>query len=540
MPCAAMNTSKSLKLLNDILGTRYTLGKPGLEQCLDHFIRNSRDFGQVYGALRCHWQSDFTRLLSDIAAKQKREEVMQKNALDGGYISNSQVSPRRVWDLYSNRVLPFYAIDQNRNSLVIPDNIWTVSHSWVHENARIDVSTPINDYKWPVPIPNNTTFDHIRVELLNLGAEYVWLDVLCMRQRGRPEDEEQRKEEWKLDVPTIGSVYSLDRPCVTYFNGLGLPFDPSPQVLSSDRHWLKRVWTVQEATDLWLPGGITGATSTDTQRFFRELLPRSIPQNFLSSFDHLAFAVRAMQGRHCTAGLDRVHGLAYILNCKTLPIYDEGMPTELAWTALLKHIGLDSRWRVALRHARRHPNDTSLLPSWKDFMQYEQEGNDIHSWYSVPGLSDLYLLDHLNLHTPEPGTYFHKVIAGLYGSIDIDREGTKDSSGHKILRFQDAIGALYEITATKVGGTFLRGAAYLILKFTSEVWLVVEVIGRRLMGEQMVQWVVKRGCIFPLLDPIPYRVWGNRWVVYVSEGEVREKKSVFRRLHKPLERYLLQ
>lgn len=38
---------------------------------------------------------------------------------------------------------------------------------------------------------------------------------------------------------TIGSVYLLwSTPCVTYFNGLGLSFDPSPQVLSSDRHWL--------------------------------------------------------------------------------------------------------------------------------------------------------------------------------------------------------------------------------------------------------------------------------------------------------------
>ncbi len=48
----------------------------------------------------------------------------------------------------------------------------------------------------------------IRIEMLNLGEEYAWLDVLCLRQKeeGGPR-EDLRVEEWRLDVTTIGGVY---------------------------------------------------------------------------------------------------------------------------------------------------------------------------------------------------------------------------------------------------------------------------------------------------------------------------------------------
>ncbi len=41
------------------------------------------------------------------------------------------------------------------------------------------------DANGPVPIPQDTSLDLIRIEMLNLGAEYAWLDVLCLRQEGR-------------------------------------------------------------------------------------------------------------------------------------------------------------------------------------------------------------------------------------------------------------------------------------------------------------------------------------------------------------------
>ena len=106
---------------------------------------------------------------------------------------------------------------------------------------------------------------------------YAWLDVLSFRQRAQPtlattvdettfatdlaisisteaiERREQRRlEEWKVDVPTIGAVYSnLDKkglygggPIIIYMSGLGRPF--RAEGWDSERHWLRRAWTLQE------------------------------------------------------------------------------------------------------------------------------------------------------------------------------------------------------------------------------------------------------------------------------------------------------
>ena len=65
--------------------------------------------------------------------------------------------------------------------------------------------------------------------------------------------EQRRLEEWKVDVPTIGAVYSnLDKdslygggPIVIFMSGLGRPFRDGGW--DSERHWLRRAWTLQES-----------------------------------------------------------------------------------------------------------------------------------------------------------------------------------------------------------------------------------------------------------------------------------------------------
>ena len=64
--------------------------------------------------------------------------------------------------------------------------------------------------------------------------------------------QQQRLEEWKVDVPTIGAIYSNpDRDSlygggriVIFLNGLGRPF--RGEGWTSERHWLRRAWTLQE------------------------------------------------------------------------------------------------------------------------------------------------------------------------------------------------------------------------------------------------------------------------------------------------------
>ena len=65
--------------------------------------------------------------------------------------------------------------------------------------------------------------------------------------------EQRRLEEWKVDVPTIGAIYSnLDKdglygegPIVIFMSGLGRPF--LDKGWDSERHWLRRAWTLQES-----------------------------------------------------------------------------------------------------------------------------------------------------------------------------------------------------------------------------------------------------------------------------------------------------
>ncbi len=112
------------------------------------------------------------------------------------------------------------------------------------EKDRAVVWTPINRYEWPVPIPKDANLNLIRIEMLNLGLEYTWLDVLCLRQVGGPR-EDLRAEEWKLDVPTIGGVYQR-REVLCYLSGLGRPLTLKEGDLESDRSWFRRAWTLQE------------------------------------------------------------------------------------------------------------------------------------------------------------------------------------------------------------------------------------------------------------------------------------------------------
>ena len=105
-----------------------------------------------------------------------------------------------------------------------------------------------------MPLPNVENLDvgkEVREELLTLGAEYAWLDVLCLRQHSNIEhylDYTERnriqEEGLKTDVPTIGNIYRLATALVPYFNGLRIPF--STEHWDSPRHWLQPAWTLQE------------------------------------------------------------------------------------------------------------------------------------------------------------------------------------------------------------------------------------------------------------------------------------------------------
>lgn len=417
IPCSNLNVQDLLDMLNDIHDTHYTLNQLGLQECLQHVLDKSTDFGQAYGYLRPWWMHDFAAVLYEMGRREKADRDLRSRAIQESCVVEPRMPPRRVWDLYSDRVLPFYALPTptRYKSNFIPNYVWAVSHSWAQDSDRSEVWTPTNGQQWPVPIPCDTTLDHVRIELLNLGAEYVWLDVLCLRQRGRDEDEAIRREEWKLDVPTIGNIYrgnwGARRVCITYFNGLGRPLDTNTRLLESSRHWFNRVWTLQELCEEWLPGGLTGQPLVDGRSFF-DRFQREM--NDASKSDMPAL-LRMLQGRSCTTELDKIAGLAYLLSCETLPIYDESVALEFAWRVLIKH--LPPAWRTAVFLEPSDSLDDCSL-QWVSWRQISQRPPTIAM--GVLGDEALKLVDESQCYTYEPARFVHESYA--LGPCRIRRE----------------------------------------------------------------------------------------------------------------------
>ncbi len=181
-----------------------------------------------------------SNMQDELHKREKEDTEQRRKALVGNRIINPYLKPRRTWDLYSNRVVPeSYGILHSLRWRTAP-----ISHAWVASTDRVDVWTPINGKEWPVPIPKDADLNLIRIEILNLGLQYSWLDVLCLRQKGGPR-EDLRVEEWKLDVPTIGWVYDTFR-VVIYLSGLGRPLSLKDGDLDSNQCWFRRAWTLQE------------------------------------------------------------------------------------------------------------------------------------------------------------------------------------------------------------------------------------------------------------------------------------------------------
>ncbi|KAK0487967.1 hypothetical protein IW261DRAFT_1415576 [Armillaria novae-zelandiae] len=154
--------------------------------------------------------------------------------------------------------------------------LWAISHAWVEEKECNNVWTHINAYKWPVPIPKGANLDLIRIEMLNLGAEYMWLDVLCLRQPGG--------------------------------------------------------WGEDEVSDRPIIGGETGDDGIMEEvvwkRFYKQL-------ESLWHDDPVFGILWQMQTRVSMNPLDEIAGLAYLFQSLSIPIYDALQSEEEAWESLV-------------------------------------------------------------------------------------------------------------------------------------------------------------------------------------------------------------
>ncbi|PBK83566.1 hypothetical protein ARMGADRAFT_944859 [Armillaria gallica] len=269
--------------------------------------------------------------------------------------------PRRVWDLYGNRVIPIWTSGE-----LYPH---AISHAWVDKNDRMDVWTPINGHEWPVPIPKDANLDLICIEMLNKGLEYVWLDVRCLRQQGGPRDDlpphsQQRVEEWKLDVPTIGLIYKFYKVhCY-----LGQPLHVTEDYFDSECCWSNCAWTLQEIG--WHGYEICGVTpdgpldtkpdkygnyDTEVLTTFHQKL-RDLKRLEYQTFDML----EEMRRQVSTNPVDKIAGMAILLSSYRIPAYHERQSLKDAWTAFI--------------------NTTSGLILGDLFFKYPEPGNAGAKW----------------------------------------------------------------------------------------------------------------------------------------------------------------
>ncbi|KAK0431114.1 hypothetical protein EV421DRAFT_1743427 [Armillaria borealis] len=245
-PCASLGVAGILDQLNTTLGT------------------SNYDFGAAYGRLHPIWCSaNWSTIQNELCTREEKDQKMQREALVGNRIVNPNMPPRRVWDLYSNLVVPQWIISDKKP--------WAISYAWTDPEHRVQVDTPINAHEWPVPIHKKGSLDLVRIEMLNLGAEYVWLDVLCVRRHGKQENSEHLcEEEWMTNMPTSGYVYHQTEMVVYYFCGLGGAFNLTMDDLDGPRFWLNRAWTLQEISRKWVIGGITGDGTVTTVQTIAE------------------------------------------------------------------------------------------------------------------------------------------------------------------------------------------------------------------------------------------------------------------------------
>lgn len=389
-----------------------------MQNDIRYFISHKYDLGLACAAARVGWEG-FQNLCPDIVAihrhqwleKARQIDEMRQNAIytneTGQEIIRSpyQIMPRRIWDLQCNRVVQFrmlhskasaHEIKSKAGSMRTDDvattcpTFWAITHSWTKSMEGVD--TTINQLEWPVPLPHNLGLATLRKDLIAFGAEYVWLDVLCLRQQGNSESDLLRKDEWKLDVPTIGNIYRAATAIIRYFNGLGQPF--RHEGWDDQRHWLQRAWTLQEIKtanttfNAGLPsdgnqislntkGVLDGEIVTLRQAISRVV--KLATQIDSASGCNIYDLVKEMSKRYATQSTDRVSGLLYLLRIIQLPTYNAGIDHEAAWTQCFHVLPFERKLEILLDFPNRASGKISKdqltisgrwFPTWTQLMNW--------------------------------------------------------------------------------------------------------------------------------------------------------------------------
>ena len=365
-----------------------------IENDVRYFVACNLDFGLAYAAARVAWEhfgEHSSRIISINRGRwHKHAQELDKARAKAIEIDSIQqelilspysIMPRRIWDLKSNRVVDFRMLHAAQSTIDTRPTFWAVTHSWASHMSP--VWTSINQYQWPVPLPKDISLEHVRSELLTLGAEYVWIDVLCLRQQSEVDSLEQlRQKEWKLDVPTIGNIYRAAAHIVRYFNGLGVHF--SNKDWDGPRHWLQRAWTLQEiaAESTTINGGIPrdqGKVFLDSEGevsgkiiklrgALRPVIQLAAQVDSQHGCDLYELA-REMSRRKSTKDVDKLAGLFYLLRTTKLPCYDEKKTSEDIWTQCFHLLPAGRKAEFLLNFPYRG-SEEQWFPTWAQVLDW--------------------------------------------------------------------------------------------------------------------------------------------------------------------------
>jgi len=423
--CKELNEEMLIRSLVSLVGIHGKAAKRlqgWIQNDIRYFVSQNLDFGLAYAAARVGWKhfNEATSLVGEEDAfvttqrdrwlkKVKELDVERAQAiymdLDSGrelIKKPYSVMPRRIWDLKSNRVIEYRILHSEVQSVEIAHNatntnlstesrsyltapFWAVTHSWTQDMKKVE--TPINQYQWPVPLPEDVKVHDLRAELLNFGAEYIWLDVMCLRQESAKASLEiLRQDEWKLDVPTIGNIYRAAKGLVRYFNGLGRPF--SNEKWDDPRHWLRRAWTLQEIRpeDMTLNGGASlcngpvfmniegnfGGNEITLRRAIQpvvELASQLEPPSRCTIYQ----LAREMANRVASNPTDKVCGLFYLLGTNILPTYDETVGEEHAWKQCFHVLPFGKKLEILFDFPYR---GRQWFPTWNQLMEWPKRDPD--------------------------------------------------------------------------------------------------------------------------------------------------------------------
>ena len=460
VPCRKINEEVLWKSLAALVGIHeYSVQDKyqWIQNDIRYFVSCNLDFGLAYAAARIAWRHfNIHSVDSNVISIQRSWWLKQIQLLDGArwnaieiYHSSSEIQlelirspysimPRRLWDLKSNRLVDFQILHA---VLSTTPAFWAVTHSWTNDMSPF--WTAVNQHQWPIPIPKDISLDNLRSELLTLGAEYVWLDVVCLRQESKSDYHEWlRQKEWKLDVPTIGNIYRAAAKIVRYFNGLGVSF--SNDGWEDPRHWLQRAWTLQEikTENTTINGGILqdkgqvlmnsqGKVSGQVVKLRDAIRPviQLATQVDSPLGCELYELAREMAKRHASQSVDKISGLFYLLRTTKLACYNENMSSEDFWRQCFHLLPAERKAEILFDFPYRG-SDEQWFPTWVQVLDWPAR-DPAYQHMRFEGLrgqimcitgemsfvvSNLRIIPHAVLkETDNPGEYEVKIGNRLFG-----------------------------------------------------------------------------------------------------------------------------